>query len=150
MGVYGMVMCGWSSNSKYSILGAVRGLAQVISYEVLLVFVYLVPLFLGYSFRLARVACSSGLNFLVLFPFLVGWFFCILAEAHRAPFDFIEGESELVSGFNVEYGGAGFAGIFIAEYAGIVFHRVLRAVLYFGWLGGGRVRIIFLPFFLSF
>nr|WBP69650.1 NADH dehydrogenase subunit 1 [Propeamussium sp. mt1] len=150
VGVYGMVMCGWSSNSKYSMLGAVRGLAQVISYEVMLVFIYLVPLFLGYSFNLVDVMSSSGLNFLVVFPFLAGWFFCVLAEAHRAPFDFIEGESELVSGFNVEYGGVGFTGIFIAEYSGIVFHSVLMSVLYFGGYLGSLLEVFLVTFMVSF
>lgn len=72
VGVYGMVICGWSSNRKYSMLGAVRGLAQVISYEVMLVFIYLVPLFFRYSLRFITVVSSSGFNFLVLFPFLIG------------------------------------------------------------------------------
>nr|AKE35605.1 NADH dehydrogenase subunit 1 [Pecten maximus] len=138
VGVYGVVLCGWSSNSRYAMFGAVRALAQVISYEVMLVFLYLCPFFVVGSLDLESVSLSqvSGCNGGVLFLVLPWWVFCVLAESNRAPFDFVEGESELVSGFNVEYGSGGFAMIFIAEYSNILFLSTLTSVLF---LGGGNL-----------
>ncbi|PJE79374.1 NADH-quinone oxidoreductase subunit H [invertebrate metagenome] len=138
VGVYGVVLCGWSSNSRYAMFGAVRALAQVISYEVMLVFLYLCPFFVVGRLDLERVRLSQvrGCNGGVLFLVLPWWVFCVLAERNRAPFDFVEGESELVSGFNVEYGRGGFAIIFIAEYSNILFLSTLTSVLF---LGGGNL-----------
>nr|YP_272037.1 NADH dehydrogenase subunit 1 [Placopecten magellanicus]AAZ06450.1 NADH dehydrogenase subunit 1 [Placopecten magellanicus] len=134
VGVYGVVLCGWSSNSKYAMFGAVRALAQVISYEVMLVLLYLPPFFVSRSLEFQEVSFAqlSGMNGGVLFLVFPWWMFCILAESNRAPFDFVEGESELVSGFNVEYGGPGFAMIFIAEYSNVIFLSQLTGVMFFG------------------
>lgn len=134
VGIYGVMVCGWASNSHYALFGAVRGLAQVISYEVMLIFLYLCPLILGYRLDVLSVseAQARGSNGGVLFIVLPWWGFCILAETNRAPFDFVEGESELVSGFNVEYGRGGFGLVFIAEYSNIIFLSSLTEVLFFG------------------
>ncbi|YP_010576140.1 NADH dehydrogenase subunit 1 (mitochondrion) [Ylistrum balloti] len=138
VGVYGVVLCGWSSNSKYAMFGAVRALAQVISYEVMLVFLYLGPFFMCGSLDFVDVDSfqARGSNGGILFLAFPWWVFCVLAESNRAPFDFVEGESELVSGFNVEYGSGGFAMIFIAEYASVIFLSSLTGVLF---LGGGNI-----------
>nr|YP_003058267.1 NADH dehydrogenase subunit 1 [Argopecten irradians irradians]ABH07609.1 NADH dehydrogenase subunit 1 [Argopecten irradians irradians] len=162
VGVYGVVLCGWASNSRYAMFGAVRALAQVISYEVMLVFLYLAPFFVAGSLDLEAVSISqaSGCNGGVLFLALPWWCFCILAESNRAPFDFVEGESELVSGFNVEYGSGGFGMIFIAEYSNIIFLSSLTGVLflgggnlladsYYGFLMGGLISS-FMGFFIVF
>nr|QCD14055.1 NADH dehydrogenase subunit 1 [Crassadoma gigantea] len=136
-GVYGVVLCGWSSNSKYAMFGAVRALAQVISYEVMLVMLYIIPFFMCRSLNFSDVVfyqwwVPNGFILPLVFPW---WMFCVLAETNRAPFDFVEGESELVSGFNVEFGSGGFGMIFIAEYASVIFMGQLTSVLFFGGIG---------------
>ncbi|YP_001083060.2 NADH dehydrogenase subunit 1 (mitochondrion) [Mizuhopecten yessoensis] len=140
VGVYGVVLCGWSSNSKYAMFGAVRALAQVISYEVMLVMLYVIPFFMSRSLNLSDVLFSqwSGCNGFVLPLAFPWWMFCVLAETNRAPFDFVEGESELVSGFNVEFGSGGFAMIFIAEYASVIFMGQLTSVLFLSGLSTFR------------
>lgn len=137
VGVYGVVLCGWSSNSKYAMFGAVRALAQVISYEVMLIILYIVPFFICRSLNLRDVIFYQwwAPNGFVVPLVLPWWMFCVLAETNRAPFDFVEGESELVSGFNVEFGRGGFAIIFIAEYANVIFLRQLTRVLFLGGCG---------------
>nr|ACL36025.1 NADH dehydrogenase subunit 1 [Mimachlamys nobilis] len=137
VGVYGVVLCGWASNSKYALFGAVRALAQVISYEVMLVMLYLVPFFMCRSLEFGDVMFSqwSGCNGFVLSLVFFWWVFCVLAETNRAPFDFVEGESELVSGFNVEFGSGGFGMIFIAEYASVIYLSQLSSVLFLGGCG---------------
>lgn len=131
--VYGTLIAGWASNSKYSLLGALRALAQTISYEISMALILLIPLTLASSFNLLvlRQNQHSLPWALHLFPLLSIWFITTLAETNRAPFDFAEGESELVSGFNVEYSGTPFAFIFIAEYLNILFIRFLTRVLFF-------------------
>lgn len=134
LGVYAVLGAGWSSNSKYALLGGLRSVAQTISYEVslalvLLSFIFLVECYDLYSFCLWQ---GSLWFIFLIFPLRIVWFASCLAETNRAPFDFAEGESELVSGFNIEYRGGGFALIFIAEYSRILFIRMLSAILFFG------------------
>lgn len=135
LGVYGTLVAGWSSNSKYALLGAFRAIAQTISYEVRMVLVLLrvVVLMGSYNFLNYLVFQDGGFWFVfVVFPVFFVWLVSTIAETNRAPFDFAEGESELVSGFNVEYGGGGFALIFMAEYGCILVMRLATSVLFLG------------------
>nr|YP_009471381.1 NADH dehydrogenase subunit 1 [Penion maximus]AVG72740.1 NADH dehydrogenase subunit 1 [Penion maximus]AVG72757.1 NADH dehydrogenase subunit 1 [Penion mandarinus] len=134
MNVYGTLLAGWASNSKYALLGSLRAIAQTISYEVSMALVLLFPLFLVGSFSFIEIKESQEfiwLTFLMI-PVSFMWFVTCVAETNRAPFDFAEGESELVSGFNIEYGAAGFALIFLAEYANILVMSLFSSLLFFG------------------
>nr|YP_009406991.1 NADH dehydrogenase subunit 1 [Typhlatya monae]ASA39527.1 NADH dehydrogenase subunit 1 [Typhlatya monae] len=134
LGVYTTMGAGWSSNSKYSLLGCLRAVAQTISYEVSLALILLSFLMLvgGVDFSLF-MDHQRYLSFLVLtFPLALVWFASCLAETNRTPFDFAEGESELVSGFNTEYSAGGFALIFMSEYASILFMSFLFSIMFFG------------------
>nr|AVN97722.1 NADH dehydrogenase subunit 1 [Potamopyrgus antipodarum] len=134
LNVYGTLLAGWASNSKYALLGSLGAIAQTISYEVSMALILLFPLFMlaTLSFiELSESQESIWLSFLML-PVSFIWFVTCIAETNRAPFDFAEGESELVSGFNIEYGAAGFALIFLAEYANILVMSLFSAVLFFG------------------
>nr|YP_010132233.1 NADH dehydrogenase subunit 1 [Mytella strigata]QQD89967.1 NADH dehydrogenase subunit 1 [Mytella strigata]WPM98358.1 NADH dehydrogenase subunit 1 [Mytella strigata] len=133
--VYGVMVAGWSSNSKYSLLGAVRGVAQSVSYEVPMTFVLLTVSYCLLSLWLSEVKDAQEGIFSMLSIGLLSsgvWLTCMLAETNRAPFDFVEGESELVSGFNVEYSSGGFAMIFMAEYAAMLFNSIFFVVLFLG------------------
>nr|YP_010415012.1 NADH dehydrogenase subunit 1 [Littoraria melanostoma]URW97534.1 NADH dehydrogenase subunit 1 [Littoraria melanostoma] len=134
LNVYGTLLAGWSSNSKYALLGSLRAIAQTISYEVSMALILLFPLFLIGSFSFFEVKESQSLIWLsfLMLPVSFIWFVTCVAETNRAPFDFAEGESELVSGFNIEYGSAGFALIFLAEYANILVMSLFSAILFFG------------------
>nr|WMY24013.1 NADH dehydrogenase subunit 1 [Psammotermes sp.] len=134
LGVYTVMIAGWSSNSGYSLLGGLRALAQTISYEVSLAFILLsfVVLVCGYNLVSFYYFQSYVWLVFVSLPLSFVWFVSCLAETNRTPFDFAEGESELVSGFNVEYGAGGFALIFMAEYASILFMSLLFCVLFLG------------------
>lgn len=116
LNVYRTIIAGWASNSKYAFLGALRASAQTISYEVRILLVLLFPVFVTSAVSWHRALPSYSVGLLVL-PVLFVWVARTMAETNRAPFDFAEGESELVSGFNVEYGGGLFALLFLAEYA---------------------------------
>ena len=131
--VYPLVVRGWSSNRKYALIGRIRGIAQTVSYEVMFALALLFFLFLSFSLNLALLSKinSLWLKSLVFLPVVAIIFISSVAETNRTPFDFAEGESELVSGFNVEYGRVMFAIIFIAEYARILFMRILLSVLFF-------------------
>lgn len=130
LNVFGIIMSGWASNRKYAFLGAMRAMAQTISYEVSFVFIVLFVAFLSSRLRIEEV--NSGFGFLLLFlPLLIIFMSSIIAETNRAPFDFAEGESELVSGFNIEYGGGGFVLLFLAEYSNILFISVLASRICF-------------------
>nr|YP_009740502.1 NADH dehydrogenase subunit 1 [Ceratostoma rorifluum]QID03439.1 NADH dehydrogenase subunit 1 [Ceratostoma rorifluum] len=134
LNVYGTLLAGWASNSKYALLGSLRAIAQTISYEVSMALILLFPLFLVGSFSFIEVKESQEfvwLGFLMI-PVSFIWFATCVAETNRAPFDFAEGESELVSGFNIEYGAAGFALIFLAEYANILVMSLFSSLLFFG------------------
>jgi NADH-ubiquinone oxidoreductase chain 1 len=134
LGVYTVLLSGWSSNSKYSILGGLRSVAQTISYEVSLALILISFLILVGSFNLNElVETQAGSRFFMVAPPLaLMWLASSLAETNRTPFDLAEGESELVSGFNIEYRSGGFALIFIAEYARILFIRCLTVTLFLG------------------
>nr|UZH93077.1 NADH dehydrogenase subunit 1 [Microconema sp. 1 LLL-2022a] len=134
VGVYTVMIAGWSSNSNYALLGGLRAVAQTISYEVSLALILLSFVFLidGYCL-MSFIKYQDYVWFLFLsFPLMLAWFASCLAETNRTPFDFAEGESELVSGFNVEYSSGGFALIFMAEYASILFMSMLFCVMFMG------------------
>jgi NADH-ubiquinone oxidoreductase chain 1 len=120
--VYRLIFAGWSSNSKYSLLGSLRALAQTISYELPLVFLIFSFSFILFSFDFSIFFYFNNrlINVLICVGLYLLCFICCVAETNRAPFDLAEGESELVSGFNVEYGGLKFALIFMAEYGNIL------------------------------
>nr|YP_001936223.1 NADH dehydrogenase subunit 1 [Buthus occitanus]ACA66077.1 NADH dehydrogenase subunit 1 [Buthus occitanus] len=134
LGVYPILMAGWASNSKYALLGAYRGVAQTISYEVSFALIILSLLFFVSSFNFEKIILFQGnVWFMFLFfPLFLIWFSSCLAETNRTPFDFTEGESELVSGFNVEYMSSGFAMIFMAEYANIILMSMITSILFLG------------------
>nr|WPS93698.1 NADH dehydrogenase subunit 1 [Nedyopus patrioticus unicolor] len=136
LGVYVLFGCGWSSNSTYSLLGALRGVAQMISYEVSLIFIVMSVIILSGSYDLEEISLwQQNIWFCFLMsPLVVVWFVSCLAETNRTPFDFAEGESELVSGFNVEYGSFGFAFIFMGEYGVIMLMSCVVVLLFFGGL----------------
>nr|YP_009667288.1 NADH dehydrogenase subunit 1 [Hydatophylax nigrovittatus]APQ47889.1 NADH dehydrogenase subunit 1 [Hydatophylax nigrovittatus] len=135
--VYFMMISGWASNSNYAKLGSLRGMAQTISYEVSLAIILLSLLILVGGFDLMQFVVYQEFVWFFIFIFPLGliMFASMLAELNRAPFDFIEGESELVSGFNIEYGAGGFALIFLAEYSSIIFMSMLFVVLFLGGMG---------------
>nr|YP_004222590.1 NADH dehydrogenase subunit 1 [Sinohyriopsis schlegelii]ADU57236.1 NADH dehydrogenase subunit 1 [Sinohyriopsis schlegelii] len=134
--VYTTLMAGWSSNSKYALLGAIRAMAQTISYEVTMTLIIIFFLYLAMQMDMTSIRLTnfSTPTVMLFFPLGAMWTVVILAETNRAPFDFAEGESELVSGFNVEYGGAGFAFLFMAEYSNILFMSLLSSCLLTGTL----------------
>nr|YP_009034067.1 NADH dehydrogenase subunit 1 [Sypharochiton pelliserpentis]AHZ60683.1 NADH dehydrogenase subunit 1 [Sypharochiton pelliserpentis] len=134
LNVYGTMISGWASNSKYSLLGALRAVAQTISYEVSLFLILLSVICLSGSFSLKQIVFFQFefWNVIILFPIFLMWVVASIAETNRAPFDFAEGESELVSGFNIEYGGGLFALIFLAEYASILFMSMMTSLFFFG------------------
>nr|UZP16858.1 NADH dehydrogenase subunit 1 [Artemia tibetiana] len=135
VGVYSIMVAGWSSNSKYSLLGSIRAGAQTISYEVSLIIILLSPLMLSKTLDLSGYLVKSSYSGWALYlclPLGACWFITILAETNRTPFDLAEGESELVSGFNTEYMGVGFALIMLSEYASILFMSLLFSVVFGG------------------
>nr|URX53602.1 NADH dehydrogenase subunit 1 [Bifiditermes mutubae] len=134
LGVYTVMIAGWSSNSNYSLLGGLRSVAQTISYEVSLALILLSFVFLICGYNLVDFYYFQFYLWLFFFTFPLSfmWFISCLAETNRTPFDFAEGESELVSGFNIEYGAGGFALIFLAEYASILFMSLLFCIIFLG------------------
>jgi NADH-quinone oxidoreductase subunit H len=137
LAVYGVILAGWASNSKYAFLGAMRSAAQIVAYEIAMGFALVGVLMAGGSLNLGRIveAQSGGfLNWfwLPLFPLFLVYFIAGVAETNRAPFDVAEGESEIVAGFHVEYSGVAFAIFFLAEYANMILISALTAVMFFG------------------
>nr|AML26373.1 NADH dehydrogenase subunit 1 [Staphylinidae sp. BMNH 1274633] len=134
LGVYSMMIAGWSSNSNYALLGCMRSIAQTISYEVSLFLILLSFLFmiLSLNFMELYIYQMNVWFMFMLLPLAMVLVVSMLAETNRTPFDFAEGESELVSGFNVEYSGAGFALIFLAEYSSILFMSMMCILLFMG------------------
>nr|YP_010393091.1 NADH dehydrogenase subunit 1 [Bankia setacea]UPX89073.1 NADH dehydrogenase subunit 1 [Bankia setacea]UPX89085.1 NADH dehydrogenase subunit 1 [Bankia setacea]UPX89097.1 NADH dehydrogenase subunit 1 [Bankia setacea]UPX89109.1 NADH dehydrogenase subunit 1 [Bankia setacea]UPX89121.1 NADH dehydrogenase subunit 1 [Bankia setacea] len=148
--VFGVFICGYSCDSRYGMLGAMRGVAQAISYEVVMSGVAFCPLMLVGSFDLAECRQSEMINAIAAFEALVVWVIVMLAETNRTPFDFVEGESELVAGYSVEYGGGAFAMIALAEYGSMFFMSVLSSVLFFSGLGLAGGAYIFSNLWYSF
>jgi len=138
--VYGVIIAGWASNSKYAFLGSMRSAAQIVSYEIAMGFTLVGVLMCANSLNLGDiVAGQSGgiLQWYVwpLFPLFIIYFISAVAETNRAPFDVAEGESEIVAGFHVEYSGMAFAVFFLAEYANMILVSVLAALMFLGgWL----------------
>ena len=148
-GVYGVIIAGWASNSKYALLGAMRSAAQIVSYEIAMGFALVCVLMMSGSLNLIDVIYSQsnnygilGWNLIPLFPMFVVYFIAGIAETNRAPFDVAEGESEIVAGFHVEYSGTAFAVFFLAEYANMILISFLASILF---LGGWLSPLPFLP-----
>nr|QRW36266.1 NADH dehydrogenase subunit 1 [Deronectes hispanicus] len=142
LGVYTVMLAGWSSNSSYSMLGGMRAVAQTISYEVSLALIFMSFMILigGYSLMEFFKYQEYIWMLFLLFPLSMIWFVSSLAETNRTPFDFAEGESELVSGFNVEYSSGGFALIFLSEYSSILFMSMIFSLMF---LGGNLYSLFF-------
>ncbi|MDP1674915.1 MAG: NADH-quinone oxidoreductase subunit NuoH [Burkholderiales bacterium] len=142
LGVYGVIIAGWASNSKYAFLGAMRSAAQIVSYEIAMGFALVGVLMAAQSLNLGEIvmAQQGGAGFLSwfwlpLFPLFLTYLISGVAEINRAPFDVAEGESEIVAGFHVEYSGMTFAVFFLAEYANMILISMLTAILFLGgWL----------------
>lgn len=137
LGVYGVIIAGWSSNSKYAFLGALRSAAQMISYEVSIGIILITVLLPVGSLNLTNIVLAQKDVWFIIpfFPIFLLFFISSVAETNRHPFDLPEAEAELVSGYNVEYSSVGFAFFFIGEYANIIFMSALNAILFLGgWL----------------
>ena len=155
MGVYGVILSGWASNSKYAFLGAMRATAQMVSYEIAMGFSLICVLMVSNSLNLVDIVngqnqgrfADFGLSFLSwnwlpLFPMFIVYLISGTAELNRAPFDVAEGESEIVAGFHVEYSGMAFAIFFLAEYANMILVAALTSLMF---LGGWLSPVTFLP-----
>uniref|UniRef100_UPI0030010CFA NADH dehydrogenase subunit 1 n=1 Tax=Chilo infuscatellus TaxID=236790 RepID=UPI0030010CFA len=142
MGVYTVMVAGWSSNSNYSLLGGLRAVAQTISYEVSLALILMSSILMIMSFNMTMFMFYQNLVWfiVIMLPLGLCWVSSSLAETNRTPYDFAEGESELVSGFNIEYSSGGFALIFLAEYSSILFMSLLFVLIY---VGGYDLSLIF-------
>jgi NADH-quinone oxidoreductase subunit H len=140
MGVYGIILAGWSTNSKYAFLGAMRSAAQLVAYEIAMGFALVGVLMAAGSLNLGTIIARQhggplAWNWFWLLPMLLVYFISGIAEINRAPFDVAEGESEIVAGFHVEYSGMAFAIFFLAEYANMILISALTAVFFLGgWL----------------
>ena len=142
MGVYGVIVAGWASNSKYAFLGAMRSAAQIVAYEIAMGFALVCVLMMSGSLNLSLIVEAQrtrlgllGWNLIPLFPMFMVYFISAVAETNRAPFDVAEGESEIVAGFHVEYSGTAFAVFFLAEYANMILVSALAVLMFLGgWL----------------
>ena len=149
LGVYGVIVAGWASNSKYALLGGLRAVAQIVAYEIAMGFALVGVLMASGSLNLGNIVLAQQGNilhwyWLPLLPLFLTFLIAGVAETNRAPFDVVEGESEIVAGFHVEYSGMGFALFFLAEYANIILISALTALLF---LGGWLSPLEGLPFF---
>lgn len=148
LGVYGIILSGWASNSKYALLGSLRAVAQMISYELPITLCVLIVVMLSGSLNLSEIAYIQSekcLNILPLFPISVIFFISILAETNRAPFDMAEAEAEIVAGYNLEYSSIIFAMFFLGEYSNMILMSSLFVIFFLG----GSYPNIFLGFDLS-
>lgn len=148
LGVYGIIIAGWSSNSKYAFLGALRSAAQMVSYEVSIGLIIIGVILCAGSLNLSEIVLSQKYIWYIvpLFPLFLMFFVSILAETNRPPFDLPEAEAELVAGYNVEYSAVGFALFFIGEYANILLMSSLCVILFFGgWLPPIFFEALFIP-----
>ena len=142
MGVYGVIIAGWASNSKYAFLGSLRSAAQIVSYEIAMGFALVGVLMMAHSLNLVEIVKQQqgsygalSWNWVPLFPMFLVYLISGVAETNRAPFDVAEGESEIVAGFHVEYSGMAFAVFFLAEYANMILVSTLCATMFLGgWL----------------
>jgi NADH-quinone oxidoreductase subunit H len=142
MGVYGVIVAGWASNSKYALIGAMRSGAQIVAYEIAMGFALVCVLMMSGSLNLTTIVDTQrsdfgflSWNLIPLFPMFVVYFISGVAETNRAPFDVAEGESEIVAGFHVEYSGTTFAVFFLAEYANMILIAALASLMFLGgWL----------------
>ena len=168
VGVYGVILAGWATNSKYALLGAMRSAAQIVAYEIAMGFALVGVLMAGGSLNIGDIVNAQAGGFsnwflLPLFPLFLVYWIAGVAETNRAPFDVAEGESEIVAGFHVEYSGVAFALFFLAEYANMILISTLTAVFFLGgwaspfegwtflndipwlaWLAAGGVHWLFL------
>jgi NADH-quinone oxidoreductase subunit H len=149
LGVYGIIIAGWASNSKYAFLGALRSSAQIVSYELAMGFALVCVLLAAQSMNVGDIVRGQnngyglmGWYFIPLFPMFVVYFIAGVAETNRAPFDLAEDESAIVAGFHTEYSGMGFALFFLAEYANMILISALTTVMF---LGGWLSPVPFLP-----
>jgi NADH-quinone oxidoreductase subunit H len=149
MGVYGVIIAGWASNSKYAFLGAMRSAAQIVSYEIAMGFALVCVLMMSGSLNLSTIVNQQksgwgllGWNLIPLLPMFLVYFISGVAETNRAPFDVAEGESEIVAGFHVEYSGTAFAVFFLAEYASMILVSTLASIMF---LGGWLSPVPFIP-----
>nr|YP_009428953.1 NADH dehydrogenase subunit 1 [Neanthes glandicincta]ASW20408.1 NADH dehydrogenase subunit 1 [Neanthes glandicincta] len=134
MNVYTTLLSGWASNSKYALIGALRSIAQTISYEVSMALIMLTPLIIMKSLSFNTMLYPAMfMLFIIVWPIMCTWFISCLAETNRTPFDLAEGESELVSGFNTEYSSGTFALIFMAEYMNIIVMSLFTATIFMTW-----------------
>jgi NADH-quinone oxidoreductase subunit H len=147
LGVYGVLLAGWSSNSKYAFLGCCRSVAQMISYELPMGLIVLTVVVVSHSLNWSQLVQSQQhVWFLVpLWPLALVWMICCLAETNRAPFDLPEAEAELVAGYNVEYSSMGFALFFIAEYANLILMSTVTSLLFLGGIAAPFEWLSFLP-----
>jgi NADH-quinone oxidoreductase subunit H len=149
MGVYGVIIAGWASNSKYAFLGSLRSAAQIVAYEIAMGFALVGVLMMSGSLNLSAIVATQhggwgflSWNVVPLFPLFLVYLISAVAETNRAPFDVAEGESEIVAGFHVEYSGMAFAIFFLAEYANMILVSALCSVMF---LGGWLSPLPFLP-----
>lgn len=147
IGVYGVIIAGWASNSKYAFLGAMRSAAQIVAYEIAMGFSLIGVLMVAGSLNLGDIVRAQEGGFfswflIPLFPLAIVYFISGVAETNRAPFDVAEGESEIVAGFHVDYSGMGFAVFFLAEYANMIMISVLAVLMF---LGGWLSPVSFIP-----
>ncbi|GIT26445.1 MAG: NADH-quinone oxidoreductase subunit H [Gammaproteobacteria bacterium] len=148
LGVYGVIIAGWASNSKYAFLGAMRSAAQIVAYEIAMGFALVGVLMAAGSLNLREIVLAQAGGFfqwylIPLFPLFVVYLVSGVAETNRAPFDVAEGESEIVAGFHVEYSGMAFAVFFLAEYANMILISALTVIMF---LGGWQPPLDIAPF----
>lgn len=145
--VFSVLIAGWSSNSKYSLIGSLRSVAQSISYESVFRTILVLILFINISYSIRSFQSFRSIINIYL---IIVWVVCVLAETHRAPFDFREAESELVSGFNTEYSGVYFAFIFLSEYGVLLYSCILIYFIFFSFISVSVPFIIFTTLLFSF